>query len=516
MERAAGKQLFVDDFFIESLSGAHRVLNRPDKLTMEGPLPSAAPLEHERDTIQYTGVLYDERNQQFRLYYRAWHDHHFVICAMESDDGINWRRPDLGLVEIDRSTMNNATNCPADPLVMFWDPHEREPAFQWKRLDNAPTGSGPNGTRVWQACHSADGYDWRPYPAGTHSTQSQLFAFGAPYESFGGSVNPDARYVHYAQRGSGRRTRVLGRRDSENALDWSGLRTVIDQDLSDPLGTEFYGSGFDSANRTDGGLHILMLSVFHTDLTEPHEIAVPKQYWGPGKPGPSAIAARVDGVVETQLAASRDTMSWTRWREPFLERGKPGAWDWGAVYTQGPILHDQKLWFYYCGNNLTHGGRTHRADEAPYATPGRLGQGLAVMRPDGYVSVEADSYAPGWLTTHRFRQEAGGIIHANVDAQSGELSYELLEDTGQPISGYTLADCDPIRSDALDAPLSWKGRARWPAAGEDPRRQSRDLHASEYYIKLRFQITRGTQLYSVTLDPPEVTCWRAPLKGRVD
>ena len=38
MELFPGKQLFLDDFFIESLCDARRVLNRPVKITVEQPL----------------------------------------------------------------------------------------------------------------------------------------------------------------------------------------------------------------------------------------------------------------------------------------------------------------------------------------------------------------------------------------------------------------------------------------------------------------------------------------------
>lgn len=38
MERYPGKQLFIDDFFIEELRGARRVLNQPQKQTVSGPL----------------------------------------------------------------------------------------------------------------------------------------------------------------------------------------------------------------------------------------------------------------------------------------------------------------------------------------------------------------------------------------------------------------------------------------------------------------------------------------------
>ena len=38
MEMHPGKQLFIDDFFIESMVGAHRVLNCPEKITIDEPL----------------------------------------------------------------------------------------------------------------------------------------------------------------------------------------------------------------------------------------------------------------------------------------------------------------------------------------------------------------------------------------------------------------------------------------------------------------------------------------------
>ena len=90
-----------------------------------------------------------------------------------------------------------------------------------------------------------------------------------------------------------------------------------------------------------------------------------------------------------------------------------------------------------------------------------------MLRPDGYVSVEAESYAPGVLTTHRFRQESGGTVTVNADASAGELRYEVLEDTGAPIPGFTAAECDPIRTDTFDTPLTWRGGAGWPGLSEE-------------------------------------------------
>lgn len=517
MELSPGKQLFIDDAFVESMQGARRVLNQPRKLTAEAPLELPMDRPWERNSPHLLRTVYIEDEQRFQIYYRCVVEQRSMICVLNSDNGVSWTKPSLGLVEFDGSTDNNITNCPPGELIIWWDPRETDGARRWKRIDNKPTGVNADGTPQWLACVSADGYDWQALPTGAHSEQPMLFNFGAPASGFGGSINPDANYVFYSQRGSGRRTRILGRRDSADFLHWSGLRTVIDQDLDDPPGTEFYAAGFDPANRSDGGLHTLMLQAFYTDLAEPYRMEDPETYWGNEAGGPAALPARVDGFVDTQLAVSRDTVHWTRWREPFLARGAAGAWDWGMVYGESAILHQDRLLFYYSASAQTHNGRTWQPEQGHYPGPKKWGKGLSEIRPDGYVHVEASSFVPGQLTTHRFRQAAGGTVTVNADASAGEIRYEVLEDTGAPIPGYSAAECDPLRSDGLRSTLSWGGKPGWPPVGTPNRRPGlEDLSDGEFYIKLRFHLSPGAKLYSLTLDPPEVAQWGTPVPGRID
>ncbi len=506
MEMHPGKQMFIDDFFIESMTGARRVLNHPEKITVDAPLHTITPDKPWESTTPSGAVHYDEKNRIFRMYYPGVDS---LVCVIESADGIHWERPHLGLVDFEGSRDNNIVNWPGDcPAIgsLLWDPRETDDTYRWKRMHHFPYKG------VWQALYSEDGYNWHHQPPGPHNNQKQFFGFGSPAESFGGSMDPDTPYVTYCQRGSSRRTRVLGRRESQDFVNWSRMRTVIDQDLDDPPGTEFYAAGHDMANRTDGGLHIIILDAYSTDLTEPYAIEGAENYWG-GAGGPSVIPARIDGIVEPQLTVSRDTISWKRYREPFFHRGEPGSWDWGSIYCSGPVLHDNQLLFYYNGVNLTH---NRRNAQLIYQEKSTSAKGLAVLRPDGYVSVEAESYAPGVLTTHRFRQESGGTVTVNADASAGELRYEVLEDTGAPIPGFTAAECDSIHTDTFDAPLTWRGGSGWPGLSEERQATYPNLQKEEFYIKLRFYISPGTKLYSLTLDPPEVTMWHVKVKGRID
>ena len=65
MERSPGKQLFIDDYFIESLDGARRVLNQPQKLTVDEPLSIPFDRPWESQLAQPGRVIYDEHEQRF-------------------------------------------------------------------------------------------------------------------------------------------------------------------------------------------------------------------------------------------------------------------------------------------------------------------------------------------------------------------------------------------------------------------------------------------------------------------
>ena len=109
MEMHPGKQMFIDDFFIESLTGARRVLNHPDKVTVDAPLHTITPDKPWESTTPSGAVHYDEINRTFRMYYPGVNSH---VCVIESTDGIHWERPNLGLVEFEGSRDNNIVNWP--------------------------------------------------------------------------------------------------------------------------------------------------------------------------------------------------------------------------------------------------------------------------------------------------------------------------------------------------------------------------------------------------------------------
>ena len=105
-------ELFVDDYLIDELSDGARLI-------LQHPTPQEVAIVHdepwEGNATNYHSIFKDD--DLFRLYYKAsqytttegnldW-THPLFFCYAESDDGIHWRKPELGLIEFNGSKKNN-------------------------------------------------------------------------------------------------------------------------------------------------------------------------------------------------------------------------------------------------------------------------------------------------------------------------------------------------------------------------------------------------------------------------
>ncbi len=107
------RELFVDDFLIEKLSGEA-------ELRLHHPTPRELAIVHdapwEGTSSGYHTVFQD--GDLYRMYYRGLQldvskgristgRHEPFYCYAESQDGVHWNKPDLGLVEFEGSKKNN-------------------------------------------------------------------------------------------------------------------------------------------------------------------------------------------------------------------------------------------------------------------------------------------------------------------------------------------------------------------------------------------------------------------------
>ncbi|OGD22208.1 MAG: hypothetical protein A2W03_06605 [Candidatus Aminicenantes bacterium RBG_16_63_16] len=167
------RELFVDDFLIERIMGGAG-------LRLHHPEPREIVLVHdapwEGSGSGYHSIFRD--GDLYRMYYKAWHldvqppgqvnmdSHPLYCCYAESDDGLHWRKPDLGLFEFRGSRKNNITMAPGK--VGAADPDPGHPAVFKDENPDCPPGAcykailrsnNPHGLLAYS---SADGLRWTP------------------------------------------------------------------------------------------------------------------------------------------------------------------------------------------------------------------------------------------------------------------------------------------------------------------------------------------------------------------
>ncbi|MDB6167209.1 MAG: hypothetical protein JWM88_73, partial [Verrucomicrobia bacterium] len=79
------------------------------------------------------------------------------------------------------------------------------------------------------------------------------------------------------------------------------------------------------------------------------------------------------------------------------------------------------------------------------------------LRTDGFVSVNA-GYAGGTMLTAPFTYTGDHLELNFATSGAGEIRVELQDDAGQPLPGFTLADCDLLIGDRIARTVSWHGQ----------------------------------------------------------
>jgi hypothetical protein len=107
------------------------------------------------------------------------------------------------------------------------------------------------------------------------------------------------------------------------------------------------------------------------------------------------------------------------------------------------------------------------------------GYGLATLRLDGFVSVDATEH--GTLTTKPVLF-IGDTLTVNANAAGGSITVEALDPDGNPIDGFSAAQCRRLTTDDVRHVLTWN---------DNP-----DCHLIQGRpIRLRFHMERA-KLYS--------------------
>lgn len=409
------KQLFVDDFVVAEKQHVNRVLGQVSKLNNGQPIFT--------DGWFYGTVLHDEG--KFKLWFRKPGTNGFGYA--ESLDGMKFEK------RADLSGINFAGDY---TLAVEIDPAETDPQHRFKAGYDAP------GMAAGIA-HSADGIRWTPYHDGKPVTKRAADTYNQIL------WDPEAKTYRLFTRtdfgAAGGSTELRGTRSmtnpapKTNPTNWSLVREW----KFDKLGTA-------EAQRRQiyattcwvyHGIYFALLSVyeFPSDVSEGQVTDTRKRH--------------ERDVMNVYVATSRDGDSWDlRWvyaEQPLIPRGADGAFDKDILLTASTIVtHDDKHWLYYAGANERHGTEQVRFDR-------KHAIGLATLRLDGFVGLSAGDNE-GTVVTKPFKLE-GSQLQVNVDADGGEVSVEVLDETGRPLAGFSGTDIVPRANlDELRWQPQWK------------------------------------------------------------
>ena len=129
------------------------------------------------------------------------------------------------------------------------------------------------------------------------------------------------------------------------------------------------------------------------------------------------------------------------------------------------------------------------------------GVGVAKLRRDGFASVRPKS-SEGALTTEPLTF-LGTTLHLNVESSRGRVEVEVLDQRGEPVEGYSRADCVPISTDSTDHTVKWSGDRDLVHATDTPADIGGETRAFRSRlrkpVRLRFYL-KDASLYSFWVD----------------
>ena len=478
MDIGTRKQLLFDDRFLEASAGISLCMNPP----FQHPEPVLVPERvWERLGVGAYNTVSREADGRFRMWYEACYKTRAPVlegarrlCYAESDDGVHWERPSLGLISFNGSKDNNivAPLCESQSIdggTVLRD--ERAPAEEryklWAKFrpSDAQLAAGvlPGGG-LW-AFHSSDGLRWEDYSGQPNpflqwcDTQNVCFWDDRVEQYVGYTRVRETQVAEEAAAADGGTYRSIGRITSPDFRSWSKTQIVFEADADDLVipvpyqregprpNIDYYTScAFKYADGQDA--YFMLPSAFY--------------HWGdahPRFPDMNDFPATMD----VQLLTSRDGIDWQRAgeRKPFLRRGMDGSLSGGMIYANPwPITVGDELWIYYSGRGYTHDeswllntGKTEW-DELKTRQSGIF---RATMRRDGFVSADA-GYGGGEFTTPVL-QFGGARLELNCDgAAGGWLKVEIQDPDGQPLPGYGLADAVAVVGNSTCKPVKWTDR----------------------------------------------------------
>jgi hypothetical protein len=449
------RYLVIDDAHILEMGGLQRSVNQAVKRP-EPVILTDAPWNGKNDSFNGMNMIYDEEENLFKMWYTVMTyggelaDGPRKLAYATSRDGINFERPELGIIEVNGSKKNNYLTPAFDVTpAIIKDPSDI-PERRYKMIFYLASTE-----MTWARFHvplnlaySSDGIRWeRPAHVNPVLRGISDACFNLIYDS-------DRRKYLLFTRRVPNLPRDISLYESYDLVTWEDKgRVLVPGDEHDP--PELYNFYYMAPFRYED----FFLGMVCTQYTDPISETYESFNRSPDYPN------TVLGHVGMQLACSRDGRSWHRPipRSEVVSWGPEGSQDYGSAYPcHNPIVRDGETYIYYSAQKQLHSWWHVRELWDKHKSAQHIGAGmLAKMPEDHWVSLEADSHG-GWMLTKPLgfateeKLDSGSELLVNADAGGGSIEGELITPFGQVVEGLGRGDCIPVTSDGKDQPLRWK------------------------------------------------------------
>ena len=453
-----GRQLFVD-YFLVADTDLHRTAHTPEYFPGNPVIAPDRPWEKYRGqgmAMSFSdGVWYDPASRLFQAWYMSGQS---TTSYATSGDGVHWDKPALDV----HPGTNIVQEASRDSSIVWRDAEEIDPTRRYKMVHGM--GNYPGG-RPFGVYYSADGIHWRDSGLRTPPVGDRTTAFWNPFRrvwvfsirAYAPRQQPPAFYAKFPfHKQPGDEARIRSYHEGsdlaaaatwkpEEAVPWVGADRLDATRIDLGSRPELY--------TVDAVAYESVMLGFFTIWRGQYDRAVR------------------DKPNQVSVGFSRDGFHWDRpFRSPFLPISEQkGAWNYANVQSVGGLclVVGDRLFFYMSGRTAGQTG------------PGTESTGLATLRRDGFISMDAGE-GGGTLTTRPLRFH-GRHLFVNADSSRGELKVEVLDAAGSVLPPYGLAECAPLRSDNTLQEVTWQGAADLGSLAGRPVRFRFHLRAGSLY-----------------------------------
>lgn len=465
-----GRQLLIDSSLIykTDLSKTYHypkyhhlnpivIADKPWELNFNGD-PYAAPFSG--------GVWYDEIDEKFKMWYSAggYKVYGLVTCYAQSDDGINWEKPFLDVVE----GTNIVDTMEHDCVTIILDKHEKDSSKRYKMFNVVFNPNSKGASVSMHLKYSNDGIHW----SSSKATSGELYdRCSAYFDPFKGSYILSLKTKDEIY---GRSRNFISHVDPELLV--SLAHRTFDKKNDKYIKYWFNAEIDDPRNPNFPDIHP---QIYNHDAIAYENLTLGFFTIWQGPENDMCDKLMIQKRNEVLVGWTKDGFNWNREnKQPFLPVSNNfKAWNAGNVQSTAgsPIIVGDSLYFYVSGRyNPKPIGKSN------FAT------GLATLRRDGFASMDAYE-EEGVLITEKVLFD-GDYLFTNVDIKSGSIAVEVLGENNMPLSGFKKEDWIVLNDiNSTQQLISWK---------DNPILSS--LKGAE--VKFKFYLTQGS-LYSFWVSP---------------